>query len=147
MLRPLCQGLCLAMLAMLLAGCGGPDDPLHSLNAAADSLQRALDEKQTSEVMALLHPEFGTDQGMDAQWARRTMTGLFLRHRTVSVVVLKREAELAPGALDAARVEALVVLVGAERLVPDAARQYRVRSEWRRDGADGDWRLFWLGWE
>ncbi|MFN3986857.1 MAG: hypothetical protein ACK4KV_15285 [Rhodocyclaceae bacterium] len=134
----------LMVLALLLPGCAA-DDPLAELDGALAKLQEALDEKRNAAVMAKLHPDFQAGDGLDAEWARRTMTGMFLVHRNVKVIVLSKTRGLAPGALDAALVEARVVLTGAERLVPDQARQYRVEMEWRRVGTE--WLLFRLDWE
>lgn len=128
----------------LLAGCG-PKDPASALADAADELQAALEARQVSAVMDLLHPSFQTGQGYDRQWAQQTMRGLFLRYRNVHILVLRQSHRLDPGYHDRARSEADVTVSGAEGLIPNSARIYKVRLEWALE--DGEWQLARLDWE
>ncbi len=62
-----------AALALLLVGCGR-DDPQAALNAAAQSLQDSIENKDNGELMARIHPEFSANQRLDRDWVRRTAT-------------------------------------------------------------------------
>lgn len=136
--------LALAALVALASACGR-DDPLAGLEAAVQQLQDELEGKKTSSVVDLLHPEFSAREGLDRDWARRTMTGLFLRYRNVRIVALARKSRLDAHLRDVGYTEATVVLTGAEGLLPDRASDYRVMLEWRRDG--GEWKLYRLDWQ
>jgi len=131
--------------AILLAACGR-SDPQAVLDAAARNLQTALESKDTSAVMALLHPDFAAQQPEDnREWAKRTMTAMFLRHRNIQVIALLQKSWIDPQASSRAFTDAQVALTGAEGLIPDSARQYRVKLEWSLH--DKQWKLFRLQWE
>lgn len=131
-------------LAVALGGCSR-DDPLAELEANVRQLQDSLEAKDSGEVAALLHPQFQAQDQYDSDWARRTMTGLFLRHRNIGITALSQQSRLDPHARDMAYTDATVILSGAENLIPDQAAQYQVHIEWRRDGER--WTLHRLAWK
>ncbi|BAU77016.1 Hypothetical protein ppKF707_2022 [Metapseudomonas furukawaii] len=133
----------LGLLAML-AGCGR-DDPAAALDAAVQRLQDNLEAKKTAAVLEQLHPEFLARQQDDRDWARRTMTLLFLRHRNVAVLALSKASYLDPTYGEKGYTEAQVALTGAEGLIPDSARHYGVKLEWWWEG--GEWKLARLDWK
>lgn len=131
--------------AILLAACGR-SDPQAALDAAASGLQTALENKDASAVMALLHPDFAAQQPEDnREWAKRTMTLMFLRHKNIQVIALLQKSWIDPQVSSRAFTDAQVALTGAEGLVPDSARQYRVKLEWSL--LDKQWKLLRLQWE
>jgi predicted small lipoprotein YifL len=134
------------MLTLMLAlgGCGR-DDPLAELEAAVQQLQDNLEAKNGGDVIAQLHPQFEAQEQYDSDWAKRTMTGLFLRHRNIGIAALTRHSRLDPHARDLAYTDATLILSGADNLIPDQAAQYQVHIEWRRD--DGAWKLHRLQWK
>ncbi|SEL19218.1 hypothetical protein SAMN05216214_10942 [Atopomonas hussainii] len=135
--------LCLSVLALSMTGCSKPD-PLAQLEEEARLLADNLDNKRTSKVMDQLHAQFHA-QGSeyDRDWAKRTMTLLFLRHNNVHVLPLGVQNRV----LSAERGEttAQVTLAGAAQLLPNAASSYAVRLEWWREG--DRWQLARLTWE
>lgn len=143
MQRRLFMGAALALL-VALGGCGR-DDPLAELEASVRQLQDSLEAKSGGDVAAQLHPGFQAQDQYDGDWARRTMTGMFLRHRNIGVTALRQQSRLDPHARDMAYTDATVVLSGAENLIPDQAAQYQVHIEWRRDG--DLWKLHRLNWK
>lgn len=142
--RMIGSGLAALALVAVLAGCGR-EDPLAALNAQADALQDALEAHDTGKVMDMLHPQFTAQDGLDRDWAQRTMQGIFLRYQRIGIHVVQRESRLFPGAKDAAEIKGRVVLTGAEGLIPQNADYLAVTSEWRR--RDGEWQLFRVQWE
>ena len=78
--------------ALLLGGCGGKDDPQAALEAAVQQLQDNIEAKDTGAVMAQLHPDFLARQELDREWAKRTMTLLFLRHKNIQVIALGKNS-------------------------------------------------------
>ncbi|NQD91662.1 hypothetical protein HP532_03220 [Pseudomonas sp. CrR25] len=133
------------MLFALLSGCGGNDDPHAALEAAVQQLQDNLEAKQTRAVLEQLHPQFGAQQAFDRDWARRTMTLLFLRHKQVRVLALSKRSHIDATYSGKGHTEAQVALTGAEGLIPDSARHYGVELEWWRE--DGEWKLARLHWQ
>jgi len=136
----------IAALAILLAlvGCGR-DDPEAALQQAVGQLQSSLENKQTGELMKLLHPDFQAQRQHDQEWARRTATLMFLRHRNVRVIALSQRSWVDPTYPDRGYTEAQVTLAGAESLLPQQAGHYQVRLKWRQE--QGEWQLARLEWD
>lgn len=135
----------LLLLALLLSGCGAKDDPQARLEAAVQQLQNNLEAKKTAAVLDQLHGEFRAQQSNDRDWAKRTMTLLFLRHNTVKVLALSKNSRVDTTYRDKGYTDAQVALTGAEGLIPDSARHYVVKLEWWQD--DGEWKLARLEWQ
>lgn len=135
----------LLLLGLLLSGCGAKDDPQARLEAAVQQLQDNLEAKKTAAVLDQLHKEFRAQQVNDRDWAKRTMTLLFLRHNNVKVLALSKDSRVDVTYPDKGYTNAQVALTGAEGLIPDSARHYAVKLEWWQD--DGEWKLARLEWE
>lgn len=133
------------LFALLLAGCGTQDDPQATLEAAVQQLQDNLQAKKTAAVLEQLHGEFLAQQSNDRDWAKRTMTLLFLRHNNVKVLALSKDSRIDTTYRDKGYTDAQVALTGAEGLIPDSARHVSVKLEWWQD--DGEWRLARLEWD
>ncbi|UCJ17065.1 hypothetical protein K5Q02_01275 [Pseudomonas sp. MM211] len=133
------------LFALLLAGCRTDDDPQASLEAAVQQLQDNLEAKKTAAVLDQLHGEFLAQQVNDRDWAKRTMTLLFLRHNNVKVLALSKNSRIDTTYRDKGYTDAQVALTGAEGLIPDSARHFSVKLEWWQD--DGEWKLARLEWE
>ncbi len=130
--------------ALMLVGCGR-DDPEAALQAAVESLQESIESKDTSRLMDLVHQEFSANQEADRDWARRTATFMFLRHRNVNVIALNSRSWIDPTYPDKGYSEAQVALTGAEALLPQRLGHYNARLEWWL--ADGKWQLARLNWD
>lgn len=133
------------LIVALLAGCGAKDTPQAALEKAVLQLQDDLEAKKTSTVMDLLHAEFTAQKQFDRDWAKRTMTLLFLRHKNVKVIALSKDSRVDPTYSSKGYTEAQVAMTGAESLIPDSARHYSVKLEWWRD--DDEWKLARLSWD
>ena len=127
-----------------LAGCS-KDTPEAALEKTVSQLQENLQEKRRSAVLEQLHPQFSAEQQYDRNWAKRTMTLLFLRHKHVQVTALAKRSQIDPVYRDKGHTRAEVMLTGAEGLLPDSARHFRVDLEWWLE--DGEWLLARLDWE
>ena len=72
-----------------LASCS-KDDPLASLEAAVQRLQDNLEAKKTGDVLGQLHSKFRAQGELDKDWAKQTMTGMFLRYANIKMVAVTR---------------------------------------------------------
>ncbi|HEX5842703.1 MAG TPA: hypothetical protein VFY62_09500 [Pseudomonas sp.] len=133
------------MFCALLSGCGAQDDPQAALEAAVQQLQDNLQAKQNSAVLEQLHPQFSAQGEFDREWAQRTMLLLFMRHKNVKVLALSKDSRIDATYREKGHSEAQVALAGAESLIPDSARHYRVKMEWWLEG--DEWKLARLSWE
>ncbi|MCV0439219.1 MAG: hypothetical protein K5880_11335 [Hydrogenophaga sp.] len=134
----------LAATTLGLAGCG-KTDPQAALEAAVQALQDNLEARDTSAVMDQLHASFQAGEGLDAEWARRTMTLMFLRYTNVRIVAVTRNSRIDSGSSQVGHTEARVLVTGAQGLIPERAEPYAVQLQWRLDGSD--WKLIDLQWE
>ena len=127
-----------------LAACS-KDDPQASLEAAAQQLQDALEAKDTSAVFDMLDPQFRAKDEFDRDWARKTMTFMFLRYANVKVIAVTRSSRIDPPGSPIGVTEAQIVVTGAQGLIPERASPYTVQLRWQRDG--DDWKLRDLQWD
>ncbi|MES2842975.1 MAG: hypothetical protein V4794_22090 [Pseudomonadota bacterium] len=134
----------LVALALTLSACG-KDDPQAQLEAAVQQLQDNLEAKETGAVIDQLDAGFQAQTGFDRDWARKTMTLMFLRYASVKVIALSRKSSIDPTAPQSGLTQAQVVVTGAQGLIPERAAPYEVRLEWRR--ISGVWKLSRLTWE
>jgi len=129
-----------------LLACGKPDDPQAALEAAAQRLQDALEAEQTGDAMAMLDARFRAQDELDADWARKTMTLVFLRFAQVRVIAVNRQSRIEEGSSGrVGRTTALVLVTGAQGLVPERAEPYALELVWWREG--DDWKLRDLRWK
>ncbi|UJJ30116.1 hypothetical protein [Halopseudomonas maritima] len=137
--------LLLALTLLLgLAGCG-PSSPDARLNQAIEDFQSAIEERDRSAVLALLHPEFSAQDEYDTEWAGRTLQLMFLRNQRIGVLVTSQQTDIDPGYPERADSSARVTLTGAERFIPNSAGQYDLKLVWLDD--DGEWLLRSLDWQ
>ncbi|NWF44221.1 hypothetical protein F3K02_02985 [Hydrogenophaga sp. D2P1] len=121
------------------------DDPQASLEAAVQQLQDQIEARDTGAVMDLLDAKFRAQDEHDADWARKTMTLMFLRYAQVKVIAVSRSSRIDPPGSPIGLTEAQVVVTGAQGLIPERVTPYAVTLEWRRDG--DNWKLYDLKWE
>jgi outer membrane murein-binding lipoprotein Lpp len=133
-------GVALAVTAV--AGCGR-DNPQAELEAAVQTLQDNLEAKRRDAVLEQLAPDFQARSELDREWAKRTMTLLFLQNANVKVVALAQRSRVTGET--SGETDAQVVLAGGQGLVPERASPYAVKLHWRREGRQ--WRLARLEWE
>jgi|UPI0003722CB4 hypothetical protein len=134
----------LLLVLALLAGCAR-EEPLAALEAAVQQLQDNLEARRNAAVLDQLTDDFRAQQSQDRDWARRTLALLFLRHQQVRIFAPARRSWLDAALSSRGYTEAQVAVSGASGLLPDSARLYSVRLEWRLE--DGDWKLARLDWE
>ena len=121
------------------------DDPQVSLEAAVQQLQDQIEARDTGAVMDLLDAKFRAQDEYDADWARKTMTLMFLRYAQVKVIAVSRSSRIDPPGSPIGLTEAQVVVTGAQGLIPERVTPYAVTLEWRLEGTD--WKLRDLRWE
>ena len=141
-LRLFIRVLAVAVVVAAVAACNR-DNPQSELEAAVQALQDGLEAKRTGAVLDQLAPEFRAQAELDREWAKRTMTVLFLQNANVKVVALTRTSR--GTSKTSGETDAQVVLAGGQGLVPERASPYAVKLQWRREGRQ--WKLTSLEWE
>jgi hypothetical protein len=136
--------LCAASIALL--ACGRPDSPQAALEAAVQRLQAALEGKEAGDVMAMLDVRFRAQDELDAEWARKTMSLVFLRFKQVRVIAVNAQSRIDEGSGGrVGRTRAQVLVTGAQGLIPERAEPYSLELVWWREG--DDWKLRDLRWQ
>ena len=131
-------------LALTLSACGKADSQAR-LEAAVQKLQDNLEAKDTSAVIDQLDAGFQAQDGLDRDWARKTMTLMFLRYASVKVIAVTRKSSIDTTAPQSGLTQAQVLVTGAQGLIPERAAPYEVRLDWRL--VADDWKLSRITWE
>jgi predicted small lipoprotein YifL len=132
------------MLALVLAACGRKD-PQNALESAVFKLQANLEAKDTNAVMQQLAPSFQAQAEFDSDWARKTMTLLFLRYANVKVIAVSQTSAINPAKSNSGQTQAKVLVTGAQGLIPERAEPFDVRLEWKL--VSNEWKLAVIRWE
>lgn len=134
----------LLMFSLAVTACSRAD-PQTALEAAVQKLQKNLEAKDTSAVMKQLDPSFQAQAEFDSEWARKTMTLLFLRYANVKVIAVSQKSGINPASQKPGVTEAKVLVTGAQGLIPERAEPFDVRLEWKL--VSGEWKLAAIRWE
>jgi hypothetical protein len=136
------RGCAVALALIAVIGCNR-DNPQAELEAAVQTLQDNLEAKRAGAVLDQLAADFQAQSELDREWAKRTMTVLFLQNANVKVVALTRSSRITGET--SGETDAQVVLTGGQGLLPERASPHSVKLQWRREGRQ--WRLARLDWE
>lgn len=131
-------------LVFLLGACSKPD-PQAALEASVQQLQDHLEAKDRKAVLAMLGPHFRAQDGLDADWASKTMALMFLRYANVKVIAVSSDSRIDPPGSSLAITEAQVVVTGAQGLIPERVSPYAVQLRWNLEGSE--WKLRGVRWE
>lgn len=138
------RGAWLALLAVLLAGCGPEPDDKARILRTLDAMTEALEQGDVDDFMAPVADDFVAVNG---RLDRRALGLLVRRERlareSIRIRRIDTEVELVGGSRAVASFRALAT--GGSGLLPDEGRFWRVETGWRRDG--DDWALISAGWE
>lgn len=137
--------LVVAVAAAVLLGACSKESSQAQLEAAVQQLQDNLEAKDTRAVIDQLDAGFQAQEAFDRDWARQTMTLMFLRYASVKVIAVTRKSSIDPTASQSALTQAQVLVTGAQGLIPERAAPYEVRMEWRY--VSDEWKLTRLTWE
>ncbi|MDR1529839.1 MAG: nuclear transport factor 2 family protein [Burkholderiales bacterium] len=132
--------------AILFLSACSKNDPQVALDKTTEELQEALEAKDIDQVLDMLHENFTAQAPEnDKEWARRTMAAVFLRYKNIKIVAVNLNSHIDKQIPIRATGEGEVMLVGADGLIPDDARHYRIQLEWREEGKK--WKLIQLKWQ
>lgn len=127
-----------------LTGCRA-NDPEAALKSAEQALIAALEARDASRALEMLHPDFiARAPEQDRNWAKGAMRLMFVRHQKISIMVLTSARRIYPETPDRAMSEGEIALVGAENLLPESLDRIQVRLGWIK--MDGEWKLLKLDW-
>jgi hypothetical protein len=134
----------LVLLIVITAGCSKtpPEEAIHANIKAA---RQAIVDRNAGDAVEVLAEDFVGNDRWDKQELRRFLTGAFLRHKNINVVITRMDVEIDPGDPKSATMQGTAVATGARNILPQDGRIFKLDGEWRH--TDGDWRLVRLKWE
>src|SRR5687767_6497087 len=93
MLRELCGSASLreiffCFVLFLLAGCGS-EGPEAEIRANIESMQQAVEAKESGAAVGYLAEHFTGSHGLDKQGLRRILLGIFLQHKKINVAITR----------------------------------------------------------
>jgi hypothetical protein len=138
----------IVMLSVLLAACGGGDEPLEvRVQSLIDKGREAAEARDIAFFREMIDPAYSDDQGNDRADLLRLLTGYFYRNRSIYLVTRTEEVSLE----DNDRVRAVVYVgmagspvQGFEQLLTLRADLYRLDLVFR---LDKDLRLVHAQWQ
>lgn len=140
-------GTLIAVMLMLLSNsCSQPDTPEQIIITQLSNLEAGIEEKDTEQVLDLIHDNFGTRTGADKLWIKRTMAFYMLRHPNIKIVTSNLHIELEPEQQpDTAHARFSALVTGGEGLIPEQGALYQIETEWRLQGEQ--WQLVYADWQ
>lgn len=135
--------LCFCLL-LVLAGCSQTPDE-EQIKQHIEKMQAALENRDTGELMSVLHPDFMAREKMDREQLKALVTLQFIRHQKINVMLLSLDTTIDQHYDYRAQSRGTAIITGASQLLPDDGRIYHFSLDWRKSG--DDWLLRQIDWE
>ncbi len=132
--------LCIA----LITACSKPPAE-EAVRSNIEAVQKALEEKDTSDVLSYVKSDFLGNGYLEKSEIRRMLIAQFLQHQNINVVFSSLDVEHREELPYQTRMSGLVGVTGAENLLPNDGRLLSVSGTWRL--VDDEWLLETLEWE
>lgn len=85
-----------AVSTWLVFGCGDGASPETRVRAAIDRGQQAAERKDTDALMALVHPEYRDEHGLDRLRLRHALRAWLASRESLSITMLSRDLQARP---------------------------------------------------
>lgn len=132
----------LVLLAAALAACS-TSPPEARLRERIAEMQTALETRELAQFMDGVAEDFSSEAGLDRRGLHSYLRVQVLRHAEIGLTLGPIEVQMHG---DRASAQFSVMATGGSGgLLPDSARPWTVRSDWR-DGPDG-WQVFRAQWQ
>lgn len=117
----------------------------EAIRANIKSMQQAAEDKSPRKAVEFLADNFTGNQGIDKTGLRRLMAVIFLKHQNINVVISRLDIEVNQQDPYSAGMSAVVIVSGAQNILPQDGRIYQITGEWQY--IDGDWMLVHALWD
>jgi hypothetical protein len=134
----------LIVILILLVSCG-TSDPEAAIRANIASMQEAVEAREAGAAVRYLAEHFTGSYATGKQDLRRLLAGLFLQHQHINVVITRLDIAVNGYNPVTARMEAVVILTGAEGLLPQNSELLNITGDWELH--EGEWLLVSTEWE
>jgi hypothetical protein len=140
----LVKALFISITLCLLVACS-KTAPEEAILANIDAMQLAVSERNNGDLVAHVSDNFSGHHDMDKKELRKMIMGMFLRYKNINVVVTRMQILHDPRRPNIAQMDGIILVTGAQGLVPQDGRLLQVTGTWQNDG--GDWYLANADWE
>lgn len=131
-------------LALLLTACGGAG-PEAEIRENIAFMQEAVEAKESGAAVKYLAEHFTGTHGVDKRDLRRILMANFMQHKNVNVAITRLDIEVNEYNPITARMNAVVIVTGAEGLLPRDGELINVSGDWELH--EGEWLLVSAHWE
>ena len=131
-------------LLLLLASCG-TSDPEAAIRANIASMQEAVEAKESGEAVKYMAEHFTGVSGIDKRGIQRLLVWQFMQHKSINVAITHLDIAVNEYNPVTARMEAVVIVTGAEGLLPQNGELINVTGDWELH--EGEWLLVSAQWE
>jgi hypothetical protein len=138
------KNLSLFVFVLFLCACS-KTIPEEAILASIDAMQMAIDERNTGDVVEHVSDNFSGSHNMGRPELRKMIMGMFLRYKNIHVVVTRMDIQHDPRRPGIANMDGIILVTGAQGLVPQDGRLLNVKGEWQEQ--KGDWVLAQVEWE
>lgn len=128
--------------ALLLAGCGEPEDDAAQIARAIGAMQAGIEERRTTPVLAHLAEDFRAGEDLRQRELRAMMLYHFRRYPDIKVVIHNRDIRVQG---DQADVTLEALLLAGRSVLPERGRRYSVSMRWHKRA--GEWSLSRIRWQ
>lgn len=129
---------------LLLAACGGAG-PEEEIRENIAFMQEAVEARESGAAVKYLAEHFAGAHGVDKQALRRILIAQFMRHQNINVAITKLDISVNEYNPVTARMSAVVLVTGAEGLLPRDGELINVSGDWELH--EGEWLLVSAHWE
>jgi hypothetical protein len=137
----------IALVALLLAGCGPTGTPEDEIRALVETAELAAEERNAADLRALIADDYSDNNGRSAADIRGVLHGYLIAHQSIRLLTRIDSIELEGTEL--ARVKVTVGMLGRDADSDSnwdlAGDVYRFDLRLARE--DGDWRVIRAGWQ
>src|SRR3954471_16060341 len=130
--------------AVAASACSHPDSPEDQIRKSLASMESAAEERDVSEVMEWVSPEFRSSYGQHPDELRQYLVGFFIANQSIHLLTRINAIDLR--APDEARVNVTVAMASREGDAADAwdlaAEVHDFAVTLRRE--DSDWKVIYL---
>jgi hypothetical protein len=130
---------------LLFAGACSRTPPEEAILSNIKSMQEAAENKEARSAVKYLADNFSGNREIDKTGLRRILAGVFLRHQNINVAITRMDIEVKAEDPFSAMMNGVVILTGAENILPQDGRVYKVSGEWQLQ--DDEWMLVRAQWE
>ncbi len=137
----------LLLLSYLVAGSSGcsKTPAEEAILKNIEYMQQAAENREPRNAVRFVDEDFVGNRGIDKMGLRGVVAAALFRHAKIGITITSIKIEVDPVDPYVANMNCVAVFTGAESLLPQDGRIYKITGEWYHKG--GDWLLVRASWE